>query len=75
MVDVMSEAAAVELCRVNIGPGQRARRLWFGIAGFAAAAVLAVTLLAMHAPRLARLTVAAPLLLGAFGYFQAREKT
>ncbi|HUF50345.1 MAG TPA: hypothetical protein VMN60_05895 [Longimicrobiales bacterium] len=62
-------------CRPNIGPLQRRRRLRLGAAAAAAAVVLAAALAAAAAPALLRATVALPLTLAAYGFFQYREKT
>ena len=60
---------------VNIGPGERRRRLSAGVVGFAVGAVLAAALIAMRAPALWRLLLFFPFLFGALGVFQSRDKT
>jgi hypothetical protein len=56
----------------NIGPAEIARRQRAGILGFAAAAVLAASLLVIGAVPIARLVVALPLAAGSIGLLQAR---
>ena len=60
---------------VNIGPGERRKRLSAGVVGFAVGAVLAAVLIAMRAPALWRLLLFFPFLFGALGVFQSRDKT
>jgi len=60
---------------VNIGPGERRKRLTAGVVGFAVGLVLAVVLIAMRAPALWRLLLFFPFLFGALGVFQSRDKT
>ena len=60
---------------VNIGPGERRKRLSAGVVGFVVGVVLAVVLIAMHAPALWRLPLFFPFLFGALGVFQSRDKT
>ena len=64
-----------EACVPNIGPGERRRRLAFGLVAWAAAAVALVALLILDADRLWRLALFVPLWAGALGFFQHREKT
>ncbi|MBI4502309.1 MAG: hypothetical protein HY700_14260 [Gemmatimonadetes bacterium] len=61
--------------RPNIGPRGRASRLRAGVAAFVVGAALAVLLIATGLPRAWRLTLFIPLLIGALGFFQARDKT
>ena len=56
----------------NIGPAEIARRRRTGIAGVAAALILAAGLFIVGAPPVARIVVALPLLAGAVGLIQAR---
>jgi hypothetical protein len=56
----------------NIGPAEIARRRRAGIAGIAAAIVLAAGLFIIGAPPVARIMVALPLSVGAIGLLQAR---
>ncbi len=58
----------------NIGPMEIRRRRAFAIAGFAAAAVLFVVLVAIGAPAWARLTLLLPLMGGTFSWLQARRR-
>lgn len=60
---------------VNIGPGERRKRLNAGIIGLAVGVVLAVLLIALRAPGLWRLLLFFPFLFGALGVFQSRDKT
>ncbi len=55
----------------NIGPAEIARRRRSGHVGLVAAAVLFAILVAIDAPPLARLLVAAPAVIAASGYLQA----
>lgn len=65
----------MHVCRPNIGPLQRRRRLRLGIAGFAAAVFAAIVLAAAAVPPLIRALVFVPLALGAYGFLQYRDKT
>lgn len=58
----------------NIGAEEIARRRRGAVIGLAAAGALAVTLLAVGAPRPSRLLVALPLAGGTVGWLQARER-
>jgi hypothetical protein len=60
---------------VNIGPGERRKRLSAGVVGFAVGAVLAAVLIALRAPAMWRLLLFFPFLFGALGVFQSRDKT
>jgi hypothetical protein len=60
---------------VNIGPGERRKRLNAGIVGLAVGIVLAVLLIALRAPAPWRLLLFFPFLFGALGVFQSRDKT
>lgn len=59
----------------NIGPQQRRQRLTGGVLALAGAALLLLVLLAVGAPRGARILVALPVWAGALGVYQARAKT
>jgi hypothetical protein len=59
----------------NIGPRQRRRRLAGGVLALAGAGIVLFALLAVDAPRAARLLVALPVWAGALGVYQARAKT
>ena len=58
----------------NIGPMEIRRRRAFGIAGFAAALVLFVVLVAVDAPAWTRLILLLPLMGGTFSWLQARRR-
>ena len=60
---------------VNIGPGERRKRLSAGVVGFAVGAVFAAVLITMRAPALWRVLLFFPFLFGALGVFQSRDKT
>jgi hypothetical protein len=60
---------------VNIGPGERHKRLSAGIVGLSAGIVLAAVLIALRAPAMWRLLLFFPFLFGALGVFQSRDKT
>lgn len=60
---------------VNIGPGERRKRLNAGIVGLSVGVVLAVLLIALRAPTLWRSLLFFPFLFGALGVFQSRDKT
>ncbi len=59
----------------NIGPRGQRRRMRLGITAFGVAGVLAVALVGLDAPRVARLGVVLPLWIAGLGVFQARDKT
>lgn len=59
----------------NIGPRERARRLRLGAAAFVVSIAAAAALIGTGAPRAWRVTLFAPLLVAALGFFQARDKT
>jgi hypothetical protein len=59
----------------NISPRERRKRLYAGIAAFAAAAVFFAILIAFGADRWWRLLLIVPLWGGASGFFQWRDKT
>ncbi len=56
----------------NIGPAEIARRRRSGHIGLIATVVLLIVLVAIQAPPLARLLIAAPAVIAASGYLQAR---
>jgi hypothetical protein len=60
---------------INIGPRQRARRVWIGTGLLAVAVLSAAALLSEHAARPWRLLVFVPLLLGLIGLLQVPAKT
>jgi hypothetical protein len=59
----------------NIGPGERRRRLFVGLAFFAVSAAIAVALVASHVHPAWRLALVFPLFVAALGLFQALGKT
>jgi hypothetical protein len=67
--------STVEVCAVNIGPAERAKRMRFGLVALALSVGLAALLIGLKAPRLARSGLFLPLLVAGIGVFQAREKT
>jgi hypothetical protein len=72
---VSDPVAGDEVCVANLGrAGIRLRERLAYRQGAIAVAFLGVTVL-YGGPRLLRLVIAIPVLLAAFGYFQAREKT
>jgi hypothetical protein len=71
----MSDVSMGEVCIANIGPKQRRMRLNFGILGFAVSAMAAIVLIATGAPQWMRLLLFVPLMAGALGFWQYREKT
>ncbi len=64
-----------EVCIANIGVRQRRLRLWSGLGALAVTAGLVVAVILLDAPRLLRLGIFVPAVVGALGVFQAREKT
>jgi len=64
-----------EVCFANIGGGQRAIRLGFGVFMAIAAVGVLAALIATGAPRLARLLVAPLAWLAAVGILQYRGRT
>jgi hypothetical protein len=60
---------------INIGSQQRRLRMRMGIVMFAIALLLAITMAVMNTPRLARIVLFVPLLLGSLGVLQARAHT
>ena len=59
----------------NLGPRERRKRLWLGVASLVSAAVLAFALVVLEWPRVARLVVFLPLWMASLGFTQAREST
>ena len=66
---------AMSTCIPNLGPGQRRRRLVFGLVSLIIAAVLAAVLAAAEASIVVRAAVALPLYASTLGFLQHREKT
>ena len=63
-----------EVCVLNIGPGQRQRRMRLGIACGAIGLALAVALVLAGMDRCVRLAVFAPFAISAYGFFQAKDR-
>ncbi|MFL5501848.1 MAG: hypothetical protein ACJ79Q_11490 [Gemmatimonadaceae bacterium] len=59
----------------NIGAGEQRKRVVFGLVALVAGAVIAVLLIAVHAPLLWRLPLILVFYAGALGLFQSRDKT
>jgi hypothetical protein len=70
-----SEAEGQIVCVQNIGPGERRKRLTFGVVTLVAGLVIGSLLIAAGANHLWRLILFLPFAGGAIGFFQAREKT
>ena len=66
---------SVTTCIANIGPRGRRRRMGFGIAIAVLAAIAAVWLFRVHAPRIWRVALFLPFWVGALGVFQAIGNT
>ena len=64
-----------EVCIANIGPAGRRRRARFGYVWFAITLIAAVFLFWTGAPRLTRLGLLVPAIIGGEGVFQARGHT
>lgn len=60
---------------VNIGVGERRKRLTFGIVGLGVGVVIAAVLIVIRAPLVWRLPLFLVFYVGALGIFQARDKT
>jgi hypothetical protein len=63
------------VCIANIGPGERRKRLMFGIAMLAASVVISFLFVFYGVRPVFRLTLFIPLFAGALGFFQARDRT
>jgi uncharacterized membrane protein len=59
----------------NIGAGEQRKRVVFGVAALVVGALIAVLLVAVHAPMLWRLPLILVFYAGALGFFQSRDKT
>ena len=64
-----------EICAINIGPKERAKRVRSGWIMLVIAAAAAAVLLIMHVSRWWSGALFLPLLMSSLGFFQAREKT
>lgn len=65
----------VEVCIPNIGPGERAKRLRYGIVFAILALATVVALVGTGAPRPLRLLLVLPFWISGSGIFQYLEKT
>ncbi len=64
-----------EVCAINIGPKERAKRVRTGWIMLLISAGIGVGLLILRAPRWWSAALFLPLLMSGLGFFQAREKT
>ena len=64
-----------EICAVNIGPKERAKRVRSGWIMLLISAAVAAGLLILHVSRWWSGALFLPLLMSGIGFFQAREKT
>lgn len=63
------------VCIANIGPGERRKRMWFGVALLGVGAAALIGLVVANAHRGWRIALLVPFWAGAVGLFQALEKT
>lgn len=63
------------VCIANIGPGERRKRLRFGIVAFGVSVAIGALLVATGVRAVWRLSLVLPLFVAGLGYFQARDKT
>lgn len=63
------------VCIANIGPGERRKRLMFGVAMLAASVVISFLFVFYGVRPVFRLPLFIPLFAGALGFFQARDRT
>ncbi len=63
------------LCIANIGPGERRKRMRFGISFLVAGGFVGGLLIGFDVHRLWRLTLFVPFWMGGLGLFQALEQT
>ena len=68
-------APSEEVCVINIGPGERHKRMRFGVVFYVISAALAAWMIATGQPLLHRLWLFLPLVIAGTGVFQARAKT
>lgn len=73
--ELSSVAPAAEACDMNLGPRQRRRRLYTGIAATVAFAGLAAAFVTAGVSPLVRLTAWPVALLAALGFLQYRART
>jgi hypothetical protein len=64
-----------EVCFINIGPKERAKRMRFGVVALVVTLGGAVAMMASGVSPLWRLVLFLPFMTAATGYFQARDKT
>ena len=64
-----------QVCIANIGRAQRRSRFLSGVAFLGVTLGLVVIVVAVSAPRLLRIGIFIPAVVGALGVLQAREKT
>jgi hypothetical protein len=72
---IISAKAHGEACIANIGPGERRRRMRFGLVTWAVGAISLVAMLALGVDWWFRLLLFLPFVGGASGFFQARDQT
>ena len=65
----------VNIGPINIGPRESRKRMNIGVTMFVVGGVLALLFVLAGLDRLWRFTLFLPFLMGAIGFFQAREKT
>ncbi|HEY2408445.1 MAG TPA: hypothetical protein VGI10_20705 [Polyangiaceae bacterium] len=70
-----TKPSGASVCVANIGPDERAERMYFGLAAVAIAVLLAGALLLAHAARPWRVTAFLPLWAAGTSLLQVREKT
>ncbi len=63
------------VCIANISPGERQKRLMFGITTLAASVVISFLFVFYGVRPVFRLPLFIPLFVGALGFFQARDRT
>lgn len=73
-IDLIEPTGAYAAGACNIGPAEIARRRRSGWIGLGATVGLAITLVAIGAPPVARLTIGLPAYIAAIGFIQARQR-
>ena len=71
----MGDVASVQVCLVNIGPQERAKRLRFGVVALAVGLLATAALVASGAGLGWRGLLFLPFFAAGLGYFQAKRKT